>query len=313
MMACPAKRPPVGDPLPRVPRSTTTTNHSCLPRPPLPVASIRYRKRTTSSSSSSSKSPFDCILFDLDDTLYSSDVGIARFVRQNIEEFLGKTCGVAAEAASALRSELFRSYGSSLAGLRALGYDVHPDDYHSYVHGRLPYEAIRPDPLLRDLLQSIPQTKIIFTNSDREHARKALQRLGLDVGGCFDGLICFETLNPDASATTVVLKPSPSAFEAAVRIAGVDPQSTLFLDDSERNVAAGKALGLRTALVGKRAGEADYLVGSIGDLRRAIPEIWRGREGKDAGAGAGQDQRKPRAGDLDSILASSATTAPVEA
>ncbi|GJN23628.1 hypothetical protein PR202_gb11292 [Eleusine coracana subsp. coracana] len=50
----------------------------------------------------------------------------------------------------------------------------------------------------------------------------------------------------------------------------------LFLDDSERNIAAGKALGLRTALVGKRvrSKDADYAMESIGSLRRVIPEIW---------------------------------------
>ncbi|MQL96423.1 hypothetical protein Taro_029099 [Colocasia esculenta] len=254
-------------------------------------------------SSSNNISPFDCILFDLDDTLYSGDTGIVGFVRQNIEEFLVKTCGVTAEKACSLRSELFGSHGSSLTGLRATGYDVHPDDYHSYVHGRLPYELIQPDPLLRDLLQSIPQTKIIFTNSDREHARKVLTRLGLD--GCFDGVICFEALNPDVSAAPILLKPSPLAFEAAIRLAGIDPRRTLFLDDSERNIAAGKALGLRTALVGKPAKtqEADYLVGSVHDLHRTVPDVWRGAEGKKPPTRPGEEQK----------LRLSVATAPVEA
>lgn len=34
----------------------------------------------------------------------------------------------------------------------------------------------------------------VFTNSDKAHAEEALCRLGLQ--GCFDGVICFETLNP---------------------------------------------------------------------------------------------------------------------
>ncbi|KAG6400252.1 hypothetical protein SASPL_137077 [Salvia splendens] len=29
-----------------------------------------------------------------------------------------------------MNRELFRTYGSSLAGLRDLGYDINPDDYH---------------------------------------------------------------------------------------------------------------------------------------------------------------------------------------
>jgi putative hydrolase of the HAD superfamily len=34
----------------------------------------------------------------------------------------------------------------------------------------------------------------IFTNGDMVHAVRALERLGLE--DCFEGIICFETLNP---------------------------------------------------------------------------------------------------------------------
>lgn len=56
-------------------------------------------------------------------------------------------------------------------------------------------------------------------------------RLGIDES-IFERIICFETLNPhlfsdDASSPTtdqtVVLKPSPLAFHAAIKIAGYDP------------------------------------------------------------------------------------------
>ncbi|KAM0823647.1 hypothetical protein ACQ4PT_070736 [Festuca glaucescens] len=234
-------------------------------------------------------SPFDCLLLDLDDTLYPGGTGIGPALKRNIDEFLVARFGLAADRAAALRVELFRSHGSTLAGLIALGHDVHPDEYHSYVHGRLPYDKIAADPRLAALLQSIPQRKILFTNSDRAHMKRALERLGVDEA-CFDGVVCFETMNPHlfgevngdddavADRTVVVLKPSVDAIVAGLRAAGTNPRRTLFLDDSERNIAAGKALGLRTALVGKRARskEADYALESIGSLRRAIPEIWGG-------------------------------------
>ncbi|XP_039120762.1 suppressor of disruption of TFIIS-like [Dioscorea cayenensis subsp. rotundata] len=233
------------------------------------------------------KSPFDCILFDLDDTLYSSNVGIAQVCKKNIEKFLAKKCGVSPERSASLRVELFQFYGSSLSGLIALGYDVHPDEYHSYVHWTLPYEWIKPDPQLNELLKSIQQPKIIFTNSDMKHAKRVLERLGIDEQ-CFNGIICFETLNPhlfqDNSSSSssselspeVILKPSMASMEAAVRFTGGDPHRILFLDDSERNIAAGKALGLHTCLVGKgvKNKEADYLLENISNLRKVIPGIW---------------------------------------
>ncbi|KAG2728248.1 hypothetical protein I3760_01G195900 [Carya illinoinensis] len=124
-----------------------------------------------------SSSPFDCLIFDLDDTLYSSKIGLAEALRKNIDDYLVEKCGFPESKASNLRYELFKTYGSSLAGLRVLGYDIDADDYHGFVHGRLPYDLIKQDSQLRNLLRNITQRKIIFTNSDRNHAVKVLDRL----------------------------------------------------------------------------------------------------------------------------------------
>lgn len=135
----------------------------------------------------------------------------------------------------------------------------------------------------------------MFTNSDKKHVKRVLERLGIEEE-CFDRIVCFETLNPqlfDKKEETstlprppvtpeVILKPSIAAVETAIRLAGSDARRTvwspnasaslsyfsfyfsllftiviavpfqLFLDDSERNVAAGKAVGLCTALVIKQ-------------------------------------------------------------
>ncbi|KAG0465777.1 hypothetical protein HPP92_019941 [Vanilla planifolia] len=231
-------------------------------------------------------SPFDCLLFDLDDTLYPSSIGISQECKKNIDDFLRMKCSLSQEEASSLRVELFKTHGSSLAGLMALGYDVHPDAYHSLVHGLLPYERIGPDPKLRELLLSITQPKILFTNSDRKHASRVLQRLGIEEE-CFHRIICFETMNPELfelrpnstplqTPPAVILKPFPAAFNAAISIAGFHPHRMLFLDDSESNISAAKSAGLCTAVVGRRTRtkEADYALETISGLRRAIPEIW---------------------------------------
>ena len=109
-----------------------------------------------------SVSPFDCLLFDLDDTLYPSTAGIATALRKNIDDYLIERCGFAPSKAPTLRAELFKIYGSSLAGLRALGYNIDADDYHSFVHGRLPYDAIKADQHLQNLIRTIPLRKIVI-------------------------------------------------------------------------------------------------------------------------------------------------------
>jgi putative hydrolase of the HAD superfamily len=255
-------------------------------------------------------SPFNCLIFDLDDTLYPANTGLAQAVKKNIEDFLVEKCGFGKDKASRLRVELFKSHGSTLAGLRALGYDISADDYHSFVHGRLPYESIKPDSQLRSLLRSINQRKIIFTNSDRIHAMKAMTRLGIE--DCFDQIICFETMNPKLSKSTrpgefpVLLKPSIDAVKLAFRVADVDPHRTLFFDDNVLNVAAGKSLGIRTALVGKtvKSKEADYVLETINNLAQVIPEIWMNTT-----VDGGDRQRISRSrSELESIL--NTTTAP---
>lgn len=87
--------------------------------------------------------------------------------------------------------ELYKEYGTTMAGLKvkiwlkfsvnlklfcsllineftnyslsfqALGYEFDNDEFHAYVHGRLPYEVLKPDPVLRNLLLSMPQRKIV--------------------------------------------------------------------------------------------------------------------------------------------------------
>ncbi|EYU41734.1 hypothetical protein ABFS82_10G030900 [Erythranthe guttata] len=137
---------------------------------------------------------YDCLLFDLDDTLYPLSTGLQAAVLTNIQAYMIEKLGVEESKIPDLCDLLYKNYGTTMAGLRAIGYDFDYDEYHSFVHGRLPYENLKPDPVLRSLLLSLPIRKVIFTNADRVHAVKALTKLGLE--DCFEGILCFETLNP---------------------------------------------------------------------------------------------------------------------
>ncbi|KAM3325488.1 hypothetical protein P3S67_000613 [Capsicum chacoense] len=154
---------------------------------------------------------YDCLLFDLDDTLYPLSTGLAASVRQNIEDYMVEKLGIEQSKIAELGNLLYKNYGTTMAGLRAIGYDFDYDEYHSFVHGRLPYENLRPDPVLRSLLLSVPIRKVIFTNADKVHAVKVLNKLGLE--DCFEGILCFETLNP-------IHKSSPSDDEDDIEFIG---------------------------------------------------------------------------------------------
>ncbi|XP_058083533.1 uncharacterized protein LOC131231386 [Magnolia sinica] len=137
---------------------------------------------------------YDCLLFDMDDTLYPLSSGLNLACRRNIEEYMLHHLHIEESEVPRMCFELYKEYGTTMAGLKALGYEFDDDEFHEYVHGRLPYETLRPDPVLRNLLLSMPQRKIIFTNADKAHAAQVLSRLELE--DCFEGIICFETLNP---------------------------------------------------------------------------------------------------------------------
>ncbi|XP_010262543.1 PREDICTED: uncharacterized protein LOC104601051 [Nelumbo nucifera] len=263
---------------------------------------------------------YDCLLFDLDDTLYPLSSGLAMECRKNIEDYMVQKLGIEQSKIPDMCNLLYKNYGTTMAGLRAIGYDFDYDDYHGFVHGRLPYENLKPDPVLRNLLLSLPIRKVIFTNADRIHAAKVLRKLGLE--DCFEGIICFETLNPthkhsvsddeDASEfgdskptttacteyfdiighfsqahagselpkTPIVCKPSESAIERALKIANINPQRTMFFEDSVRNIQSGKRVGLHTVLVGTshRTKGADFALESIHNIREALPELWEAEE-----------------------------------
>ncbi|XP_022755800.1 uncharacterized protein C24B11.05-like [Durio zibethinus] len=254
---------------------------------------------------------YQCLLFDLDDTLYPLSSGLSREVTKNIQEYMIKKLGLEEENVPELCASLYKYYGTTMAGLKAIGYDFDYDDFHGFVHGRLPYKMLKPDPVLRNLLLSLPVRKVIFTNADKNHAARVLNRLGLE--DCFEGIICFETLNPknngnssadgakfisntvifdmsnysacpdselELPSTPVVCKPFEKAFEQVFEIANINPQKTLFFDDSIRNLQTGKNMGLHTVWVGTSHGtdSVDHALESIHNIREALPELWEADE-----------------------------------
>ena len=65
--------------------------------------------------------------------------------------------------------------------LQVQGYKIDYEDWHHDVHGSLPYQdLIHKDPELRQILQSLPYPKFIFTNADIKHAQTVLGILGID-------------------------------------------------------------------------------------------------------------------------------------
>ncbi|KAB1225924.1 hypothetical protein CJ030_MR1G004466 [Morella rubra] len=243
---------------------------------------------------------YECLLFDLDDTLYPPSSGLSEQCSEIIKEYMVQKLGIEESKVPEMNRVLYQNYGTTLAGLKAIGYNFDNDDFHSFLHGRLPYDKLKPDHVLRTLLLSLPIRKVIFSNAEEVHVAKGLSKLGLE--DCFDQIICFETLNPNNDNTVndniievpsqsdahdsglpkspIVCKPFENAFEEAFKKANINPQRTLFFDDSIRNIQTGKLMGLDTVLVGSshRANGVDYALESIHNIREALPMLWEVKE-----------------------------------
>mmetsp|Transcript_33467 Transcript_33467/g.85503 ORF Transcript_33467/g.85503 Transcript_33467/m.85503 type:complete len:251 (+) Transcript_33467:180-932(+) len=226
---------------------------------------------------------FTHMLIDLDDTLYQVPSMPAE-VLQRIQGYMREKLRVPEERVKDECLHLYLSHGTTLAGLVAQGHDIDYDDWHANVHHQLPYQAcLQPDPALRELLDSIPLSKWIFTNADHKHAEICLNLLGLQ--DCFQGIISFESIMRDAAKkgmlqkdrkAPVICKPSHKAFDLALEEIGATPCSTIFLDDSVRNVTSAQELGLEAVLV--KHGEGHWSGPTIPDmqhLKALMPCLWK--------------------------------------
>lgn len=184
---------------------------------------------------------FERIYFDLDGTLYTAQSGLWDAIRQRINRYLVEVMQFDVSEAASVRDRYLKQYGTTLRGLQAEHF-IDAEAYLRFVHDVPLRQFIAPDPALRDLLLSISSPRWVFTNSDRYHAGRVMEILG--ISDCFDGLIDVIAMDFDA-------KPNTSAFYKALALSGnPSPQNCLFLDDYLPNVEAARRLGFNAILVG---------------------------------------------------------------
>ena len=212
----------------------------------------------------------DVLLFDLDDTLYARASGLWPAIGQRITAYMIERMGLGADEARALRQVYLEAYGTTLNGLRH-EHGIDPTDYLAFVHD-LPLERyLEPSPELDQMLDRLPQRKLIFTNADAPHAERVINRLG--VARHFERIIDVHTLN-------FVNKPDPRAYEQVLALLGVPAQACLFVDDAVRNLLPAQALGMTAVLISP-AGSAlpagvDYQIDSILELEPLLQRMQAG-------------------------------------
>ncbi|MDD5371089.1 MAG: pyrimidine 5'-nucleotidase [Anaerolineaceae bacterium] len=204
------------------------------------------------------------LFVDLDDTVYPPSSGIWPMIKQRIAHYMVEKIGLPEEVIPDLRRGLFEEYGSTLRGLERI-YGTDPEDYLAYVHDVPVEDCIHPDPVLREVLLGYPQPKIIFTNSDTQHAERVLNALQLR--DCFSQIIDIHKIAP-------ACKPQPAAFQAALKETGWPrPHDCLLVDDSPQNLATAREIGFYTIQVGPLPTNpvAHHCIHRLADLPQVAP------------------------------------------
>lgn len=210
---------------------------------------------------------YTTLFFDLDETIYTKGNGLWDAIATRMNEYIRVNLDLPPEDVIELRRKYYQSYGTTLRGLQ-LHHHVDSDDYLAYVHDLPLEDFIQPDLQLRNLLLGLPQRKWIFTNADKNHASRVLKIIG--ISDCFDGIL-------DVTAIGFLCKPEVEAYQRALTLANVDnPENSVLLDDSIRNLIPAKDLGFTTILVGSNGSNpaVDYVIKSLHDLPQAMPALW---------------------------------------
>ncbi|EKD88618.1 MAG: hypothetical protein ACD_34C00433G0002 [uncultured bacterium] len=209
----------------------------------------------------------ETLFFDLDDTLYSSTSGIWEAIGARMIQYMVVKLGVPALKADEERERLFQLYGTTRRGLQA-EYQIDEADFMDYVHDISIDQYLSPNITLRNILESYPQRKVIFTNADTGHAIRVLKTLG--VQDLFDKIIDIRSIDPWC-------KPQTEAFAKALELAGINnPKNCVMIDDALRNLVTAHEFGLFTIHVGepKAITPVDAAIMSIEELPNVLLQTY---------------------------------------
>ena len=211
---------------------------------------------------------FTTIFFDLDDTLYPSTTGLWGAIKERMNLYIRERVGIPVQEIAQLRESYFREYGTTLRGLQAR-HGVDPQDFLAFVHDLPLQEYLSPNPLLREIIDSLKPRKLIFTNADAPHARRVLNALGL--ADCFETVVDVHTVEP-------YCKPMPESFQIALRVAGEsDPRRCVMIDDLPHTTRAAREAGLFGILYGQGGPHPD--ADAVLDDWRKLPALLDGSQG----------------------------------
>jgi putative hydrolase of the HAD superfamily len=184
---------------------------------------------------------FTTLFFDLDDTLYPSSTCLWPAIKDRMNLYMIERVGIPENDVPFLREQYFKMYGTTLRGLQER-HHVDKDDYLAFVHDLPLRDYLTPNPIVREVISSLPTRNLIFTNADVPHAQRVLAALQLD--DLFDAVV-------DVNAIAPYCKPMPESFAIAMDFADEpDPRKCVMIDDLPRTTRAALNIGMASLLYG---------------------------------------------------------------
>ena len=205
------------------------------------------------------------VLLDLDETMYPKETGLMDLIGDKINEYMSIRLGIDSQEVGALRQRYYEEYGTTGRGLY-LDHGLDVQDYFEFVHDLPVEEILQPDPRLDDMLDSLEEEKVIFTNATAGHARRVLRALG--VGNHFGPIVGIGELD-------YIPKPDARAYHKILELLDAQPKACVLVDDRLRNLVPGQELGMTTVLVGGDhvPDGADYAIDDIVELGAVMEKI----------------------------------------
>lgn len=204
------------------------------------------------------------LLFDLDNTLYSSSFGLEKAVGERIRKFTAQYLGISEAEAVQRRQARIAFYGTTLEWLMAEEGLTDVDTYYRAIHPAGEEEGLYPDPKVRDFLLSLKQPKAILTNSPMEHAERIINKLELQ--GIFTHIF-------DIRWNGLQGKPQKEVFYRVLKTLGKSPQEVLFVDDYPSYVLGYLDIGGQGILLDEENLHQDYpheRINSIFELKKYL-------------------------------------------
>ena len=207
------------------------------------------------------------LLFDLDNTLYSSSYGLEDNVVHRIKKFAASFLGISPDEVWRQRMAQEKKYGTCLEWLVA---EKGFTDYEAYLAAAHPPDEADTLPLndvLRAFLSGLAFPKAILTNSPMEHADRILNKLGITdlFTHIFDIRFC-----------NYAGKPRPEVYRRTLEVLGYSAGEVLFIDDNRYYIEGYIALGGHAVLFDENDVHTNLplpRIRELGELTRVIEEI----------------------------------------